>query len=176
MDANAAKTVALMLGRELREAREARGWSRAQLVGMLPSGIGDRTLLSYEHGTRHLTVVRLVELCRALGLIAVAVLLNQALQRARIHLENLVLQIDLRKLLDDKSVQVPADVSVGAEQAQREPGGDRGAGAARVRELATFVGCSHRDLANYLARFIPRLNGGGEPEGEKLSLKDSRHH
>jgi hypothetical protein len=26
---------------------------------------------------------------------------------------------------------------------------------ASVRELATFVGCTHRDLANYLSRFLP---------------------
>lgn len=54
------------IGDELRRAREAQGWTRAELVALLPSGIGDRTLLSYEHGTRHLTVLRLLELCRAL--------------------------------------------------------------------------------------------------------------
>ena len=32
----------------------------------LPSGIGDRTLLAYEHGIRHLTAVRLIELSEEL--------------------------------------------------------------------------------------------------------------
>src|SRR4051794_20054161 len=53
-------------GAELRRAREVLGWSRIQLVERLPSGIGDRTLLSYEHGTRHLTVLRFVEISREL--------------------------------------------------------------------------------------------------------------
>jgi transcriptional regulator with XRE-family HTH domain len=79
------KMISRAIGEELRRARETLGWSRGQLVARLPSGIGDRTLLSYEHGTRHLTTLRLVELCRALG-VAAPTLLNQALQRARIHL------------------------------------------------------------------------------------------
>ena len=69
------------------------GWSRAQLVARLPFGIGERTLLTYEHGTRQLTVLRFNEICRALG-IAAPTLLGQALQRARIHLQNLMFQID----------------------------------------------------------------------------------
>jgi len=61
------KVISRALGEELRRAREALGWSRGHLVARLPSGIGERTLLSYEHGTRHLTALRFVELCRALG-------------------------------------------------------------------------------------------------------------
>src|SRR5690349_10328107 len=89
------KLFSRMLGEELRCAREALGWSRLQLVARLPSGIGERTLLSYEHGTRHLTALRLVELCYALGVDA-PTLLRRALQRARIHIENLPLQVQLR--------------------------------------------------------------------------------
>src|SRR5262245_33503720 len=96
------KTISRAIGEELRRAREATGWSRGQLVAQLPSGIGDRTLLSYEHGTRHLTVIRLIELCLVLG-VAAPTLLNQALQRARIRLQNLVLQIDLKHLLNDRN-------------------------------------------------------------------------
>jgi transcriptional regulator with XRE-family HTH domain len=82
--------IARAIGEELRNARTAVGWSRLQLVSRLPSGIGDRTLLSYEHGTRHLTVLRLIELCHALE-VAAPTLLNQAMQRAQIHLQNLAL-------------------------------------------------------------------------------------
>lgn len=32
------------MGQELRGAREARGWTRAELVGKLPPGISDRAL------------------------------------------------------------------------------------------------------------------------------------
>jgi hypothetical protein len=33
------------------------------LAQRLPSGIGDQTLITYEHGVRQLTVARLVKLC-----------------------------------------------------------------------------------------------------------------
>lgn len=61
------ETIARALGEELRRAREARGWSRPDLTRRLPSGIGEQTLLTYEHGSRHCTFVRLVEICRILG-------------------------------------------------------------------------------------------------------------
>lgn len=94
------RAISRALGEELRRTREGRGWSRGQLVARLPSGIGERTLLSYEHGTRHLTVLRLIELCRAQE-VAAPTLLNQALQRAQINLQDLVLHVDLRHLLND---------------------------------------------------------------------------
>jgi ribosome-binding protein aMBF1 (putative translation factor) len=46
------KVISRAIGEELRRAREAAGWSRLQLVSRLPSGIGDRTLLSYEPAPR----------------------------------------------------------------------------------------------------------------------------
>lgn len=76
--------VSRALGEELRRRREARGWSRARLVACLPSGIKGRTLLSYEDGTRQLTVVRLLELCRCLDVPA-PVLLTDALRNARME-------------------------------------------------------------------------------------------
>jgi transcriptional regulator with XRE-family HTH domain len=150
----AERAISRAVGEELRRTREAKGWSRAQLVGRLPSGIGDRTLLSYEHGTRHLTVLRLVELCRALGVAAPAL---QCLveQRARIHLQNLVLQIDLRQLLADKSDKFRPMFQWARNKLNENPDGIVELAPSSVRELATFVGCSHRELANYLARFLP---------------------
>jgi transcriptional regulator with XRE-family HTH domain len=167
----AERAISRAVGEELRRAREAKGWSRAQLVAMLPSGIGDRTLLSYEHGTRHLTVLRLVELCRALG-VAAPTLLNQALQRARIHLQNLVLQIDLRQLLADKSDTFRPMFQWARNKLNEHPDGVVGLAPASVRELATFVGCSHRELANYLARFIPDELPDELPDGLRERLPD----
>jgi hypothetical protein len=46
------KEIARAIGKELRSIREAFGWSRGQLVAELPSGIGDRTLLSYDPAPR----------------------------------------------------------------------------------------------------------------------------
>ena len=60
------KAFARAVGEELRRTREARGWSRAQFVKLLPSGVGERTLLAYEHGLRQLTVPRLNEISQVL--------------------------------------------------------------------------------------------------------------
>src|SRR3954447_2908080 len=96
------EVVSRALGEELRRTREGLGWSRLQLVARLPSGIGDRTLLSYEHGTRHLTVLRLIELGRAM-MVDAPTLLARGLQQARIYVEQLPLTVDLNALLHDQN-------------------------------------------------------------------------
>jgi transcriptional regulator with XRE-family HTH domain len=148
------KVISRAIGEELRRTREAKGWSRGQLVALLPSGIGDRTLLSYEHGTRHLTALRFIEICRTLG-VAAPVLLNQAMQRARIHLQNLVLRIDLRFLLNDRSDKFRPMHQWARNKLNENPEGVVEVAPSSVRELATFVGCEYLELANYFARFLP---------------------
>jgi transcriptional regulator with XRE-family HTH domain len=148
------KAISRTIGEELRRAREALGWSRVQLVAQLPSGIGDRTLLSYEHGTRHLTVLRFIEICRELG-VAPSTLLNQALQRARIHLSNLVLRIDLRFMLNDRSDKFRPMHQWARNKLNENPDGVVELLPSSVRELATFVGCRYEELAGWLARFLP---------------------
>ena len=54
------------LGEELRELRNRWGWTRKELGEQLDSEISLQTLATYELGTRHCSVVRLVELCRAM--------------------------------------------------------------------------------------------------------------
>lgn len=154
------KTISRAIGEELRRAREAQGLSRGQLVAQLPSGIGDRTLLSYEHGTRHLTVLRLIELCRVLG-IAAPTLLNLALQRSRIHLQNLVLQVDLRFLLNDMNERFRPMHQWARNKLNDNPAGVVELPPSSVRELAAFVGCTYTELAGYLAKFIPENTVGG---------------
>lgn len=156
----AEKTISRAIGEELRRAREALGWSRGHLVSRLPSGIGDRTLLSYEHGTRHLTVLRLIELCRALG-VAAPTLLNQALQRARIHLQNLVLLIDLKHLLNDRNEKFRPMHQWARNKLNENPEGVVELSPASVRELAAFVGCTYSELAAYLSKFLPEHSGEG---------------
>jgi transcriptional regulator with XRE-family HTH domain len=148
------KAISRAIGEELRRARETLGLSRGQLVSELPSGIGDRTLLSYEHGTRHLTVLRFIELSEALG-IAAPTLLNQALQRSRLQLQNLGLQIDLRFMLNDRSDKFRPMHQWARNKLNDNPDGVVELPPSSVKELATFVGCAYPELANYLARFIP---------------------
>jgi transcriptional regulator with XRE-family HTH domain len=156
------KTISRAIGEELRRAREASGWSRLQLVARLPSGIGDRTLLSYEHGTRHLSALRLIEICHALGIDA-PTLVRRALQRAHIHLENLPLQINLRALMNDKSDIYRPMMQWARNTLNEHPEGVVEVPPVAVRNLALFVGYAYHDLVNYLARFTPDdyyANGG----------------
>jgi transcriptional regulator with XRE-family HTH domain len=149
-----ARAVARALGDELRRAREAGGWSRAQFVVRLPSGIGDRTLLSYEHGVRHLTILRLLELSEALGVYPQDVL-GKALQRTRIHLQNLIILVDLRRLLRDGSFKFRPLSQWAKNRLNDAPDGVVELTPAAVRELAAFLGSTHQDLARYLAKFLP---------------------
>lgn len=148
------KATSRAIGEELRRTREARGWSRAQLVTRLPSGIGDRTLLSYEHGTRHLTALRLIELCQALGTDAPS-LLARALQRARLLLDTLPLKVDLYALVMDESGSFPSLLQWAHNALSEHPTGVAEVEPSVVRNLALFMGCTNLQLANYLAQFLP---------------------
>lgn len=142
------------LGDELRRTREAHGWSRAHFVKRLPSRIGDRTLLAYEHGLRQLTVLRLIELSEGLQ-VSASVILGQALQRARISVQNLVLRVDLRQLLADTNNTYRPIFPWARNRLNETPEGIVELTPAAVRELAAFLGRTHAELATYLARFTP---------------------
>ncbi|WP_459720044.1 helix-turn-helix domain-containing protein [Actinophytocola sp. KF-1] len=145
------------VGEELRRVREARGWSRAQFVKRLPSGIGDRTLLAYEHGLRQLTLCRLTELTVGLE-VDPATVVARGLQRARLHLDRLTLHVDLRALLDHNGAGRGKfrPINQWARNALNETShGVTEIDAQVVRNLALFTGCSHKELAEYLAQFTP---------------------
>jgi transcriptional regulator with XRE-family HTH domain len=155
-DAKERKIAAKAVGDVLRQAREARGWTRLELVANLPSGIGDRTLLSYEHGSRALTVLRFLEICQCLQAEAPS-LLSQGLQRARILLETVVLDVDLLALLRDQSPQFRPMHQWARNKLNRHHDGIAQVAPATVLELADFTGCRTEELAAYLARFAPDL-------------------
>jgi hypothetical protein len=153
-DRKVRKAVAKALGEELRRAREARDWSRAHFVADLPSGIGDRTLLSYEHGTRDMSVIRFLELC--VGLRADPLdILGFSLQRAKVVLENMALTVDLRAFLASKNPVFRPMHQWARNKLNRHPDGVAKLAPAAVRELADFIGCAHNELVAHLARFTP---------------------
>lgn len=162
-DDEVARAVARAVGEELRRAREAKGWSRAQFVTRLPSGIGDRTLLAYEHGLRHLTLIRLLELCEALDAV-VADVVSQGLQRARLFLKNLALTVALHELLRSGNFKFRPMVQWARNKLNKHPDGVVELPPAGVIELADFMGCTHQDLAIYLARFAPEPDNDGTEE------------
>ncbi len=154
MDEVTSTAVARALGEELRRAREARGWSRVQFVELLPSGIGDRTLLSYEYGSRQVSVLRLLELAQVLRVPA-PVLLTEALQRARVYLQNLVLRVDLRHLLGDTNMHYRPLSQWARNRLNDTPNGVIEVTPSGLRELAAFIGRTPAELSNYLAAFTP---------------------
>lgn len=145
------RAFARILGQEIRRAREERGWTRAQLVERLPSGIGDRALLSYEHGMRFLTVVRFVEICRALG-VAASDLLHRALEKAR-DLRAFSLRVNLRAVLRDEQVEFEPVRMWARNRLKDNPSTEVLLAPVTVREMATILGFSHGALAAYLAEF-----------------------
>jgi transcriptional regulator with XRE-family HTH domain len=158
-----AKAVARALGEELRRVREARGWSRAALVKRLPSGIGDRTLLAYEHGVRQMTLLRLLELAQALEVPA-SVIVAQALQRARLYLQNITMRVDLRQVLEQTNVHYRPLVPWARNRLHGVPDGVVEVSPEGVRELAAVMGRTHREMSAYLAQFTPDHVGVGEVE------------
>jgi transcriptional regulator with XRE-family HTH domain len=155
-DRQSRRFIAKVMGQELRQAREVHEWSRAHFVARMPSGfgIGERTLLAYEHGLRELAVWRLVQLCQALGVDAPG-LLNRSLQQAGISLENISLHIDVRAVLDSASPKFRPMKQWARNKLNRHADGVVELAPASVIELADFVGCAHDELRIYLARFMP---------------------
>jgi transcriptional regulator with XRE-family HTH domain len=154
LDEKTVGAIARALGEELRRTREARGWSRAQFCRRLPSKIGDRTVLAYEHGLRQLTMLRLIELCEALE-VDPATVVALGLQRARLHLERLTLHVDLNKMVRDELVRFRPLRQWARNRLNECPDGIAKVDASGVRELTAFVGCERHDLVTHLARFTP---------------------
>lgn len=157
----AGDAITAAVGEELRCLREARRWSRLQFVGMLPSRIGERTLLSYEHGTRQLTLLRLAELSWALDIDAPTVF-ARGLQRARLLVSKLTLAVDLKALVADERVQFRPLVQWAKNTLNDHPGGIVEVEPAVVQNLARFIGCTPQELTDHLLRFTPDVEAARE--------------
>ena len=147
------RTFARVLGQELRTARETKGWTRIQLVEQLPSGIGDRTLLTYEHGIRQLTVTRFVEICRTLG-VAASEILDRAQEKAR-DLRAFPVRVSLTAVLRDQRDELEPIRFWAQRRIEDSPSNEILLSPTVVRELAAALGFSHAALARYLVEFSP---------------------
>jgi hypothetical protein len=65
------------------------------------------------------------------------------------------MQIDLRRLLNDRNAKFLAMIQWAHNKLIEYPDGLVELPPSSVRELATFMGCTHHELATYLAKFIP---------------------
>lgn len=150
------RTITRVLGEELRRARDDLGWTRAELVSRMPSNVHVQTLAYYEQGLRQCTVVRLVEICKALG-VSAPELLGLALQRAEIDLHNIALRVDLHALLEDKRTELRPLRRWARNRLADAPDAS---GVARldravIDELALFLGFTRAQFVRYLVGFTP---------------------
>jgi transcriptional regulator with XRE-family HTH domain len=145
------KAFSRILGQELRRAREERGWTRGQLADQLPSGIGDRTLLTYEQGIRQLSVVRFVEISRALG-VAASDLLGRAMEKVR-DLRTFSLRVNLKAVLRDQRDGFESVRRWATNRLKGDPSTEVLLPPATIRELAVALDFTHAALAAYLAEF-----------------------
>lgn len=170
--------LARLVGREIRRVREQRGWTRAQLVDRLPSRIGDRTLLSYEHGIRFVTVVRLIEICNALDIPASAIL-ERAMRKAA-DLRNYSFTVNLRAIARDTREDFKPVQSWAATRLAETSNPELTLASATVREISALLGIAHDELAAYLIPFtrdaipdtLPPPNpfdhvSDGQPDGQR---------
>jgi transcriptional regulator with XRE-family HTH domain len=148
------KAIAKAVGEELRRRREALGLSRDKLVGLLPFEFGARSLLSYEHGTRKMSVVRLVELCHPLHASPPDVL-GASLQRAGICLQNLTLQVDLHELLQYRNLGFEQLLVWADNKLAEASEGIVPVTSSARQEMAALMSCDENGLTRHLAQFVP---------------------
>jgi hypothetical protein len=67
----------------------------------------------------------------------------------------LILQVDLRALVNDKNHKFRPMVQWARNKLNRHPDGVAELTPNAVLELADFIGCAHMDLATHLAKFMP---------------------
>jgi transcriptional regulator with XRE-family HTH domain len=94
-----------VLGDEIRRLRKQRGWTRKDLNKRLQSEISLQTLATYELGTRQISVVRLVEICRALDELPQE-LIARVHERVFPDLPVGRIRVDLRKVVRDRQPEL----------------------------------------------------------------------
>ena len=160
------KAIDAAVGAELRAVREHLGWSRRELVEMVPFRLSEKVLGSYEKGGVIGSLTRLVELCLALGA-SPGVLLDMALQNAKVALETVVVRVDLLRLINTDAPE--RLVRWARHRLAATPDGMAALHPLAMRELAAACGYDHEDLASRLAAFGPDRAVVAQPEREPAS-------
>jgi len=141
-----------VLGEELRKLRRRRGWTRKELNQHLQSDISLQTLATYELGTRHCSVVRLVELCLAMDELPQNLL-------ARVHRRVFTdepgrLRIDLdRVVADDQPELLPLRRWAQGRLSQADAGREVMLDMAAIERMAELCALTTPDLTTRLRAF-----------------------
>lgn len=146
------------IGEEIRKARRSMGWTRLQLAERMPTDIHIRTLAAYEQGARQCAIVRLVEICLALG-VAPTSLLGLALRRAEVDLQTIGMEVDLHAVIHDEQAELEPLRNWARKQLQSKPDGP---GVARLNHsviegMALLLDFTRSELIQHLSRFTPRV-------------------
>ena len=126
-------------------------------------------MLETERGKRAVKISRLVEISDELGADPAA-LFRRGLQRARVNVANMSLDVDLQALADEcrRGPTMFRSLRQWALNALNDNSdGVMAVEAAGVRNLALLLGCSHQELADYLREFTP-------PPGESRTKNPAR--
>jgi transcriptional regulator with XRE-family HTH domain len=153
---------ASVLGDELRRLRTKRGWTRKELLRHLESHISIQTVATYELGSRQCSVIRLVELCHALGVHAHD-LLARVQARADIDVSDRLV-LDLHQIVRDRQAEL-APLRRWAQQrlvqAKRDHAHAVALELAALESMAQLCGMTTVDLVRRLRQMVhhdPRLN------------------
>lgn len=109
-----------VLGEELRKLRKSRRWTRRDLNRNLQSDISLQTLATYELGTRQCSVVRLAEICIALGERPHEVLAR--VDERVFGTSSEQIQVNLLKVIDDEQPELGPLRRWAEDRMQREGG------------------------------------------------------
>jgi transcriptional regulator with XRE-family HTH domain len=129
-----------LLGIQLRELREQRGWTRDEMLRATGLDMAQQTLATYELGTRVMSVPRLFELADALGVLPQELI-------ARVHL----------RLYPDNADVVTVDLRCLAREQRPELASARAWAAAELKHLHLRPG--HPSLMSLSADAIAQLAG-----------------
>lgn len=150
------RTFTRALGEELRRVREYVGWSQSELVGRMPSELHVKTLATYEQGVRQCTVVRLLEICRTLGVSAPDVL-ARAMLHMEVDLQRAGLQVDLRAMARDSRAELrPLRRWARNRLANNPVSGIARLDSGLLQEMAAIIGVNLSDMVRQLEMFTPR--------------------
>lgn len=144
------------IGEEIRRAREATGWTRKEFAERLPFDVHVQSIAGYEGGTVQCTTARFVELCETLG-VSAPDLIAWAMQRAKVSLPLIGIQVDLHAVIADKSKELLAL----RRWARRRLEIDDSNGVARlswetVQEMGYMFGFGVYDFVKRVTAFTPQ--------------------
>lgn len=151
------------LGKELRQLRRRRGWTRKQLNSAMQADISLQTLATYELGTRQCSVVRLAEICAALDEQPHLVL--QRVDQRIFAAASGDVQVDLRRVASTPQPELQPLRRWAASQMGLDSTAATGVvslNLSAVERMAELCGVETHDLLTRLSQLSPASSPNGQ--------------